>query len=294
MNTRLRNVLNSESVLREYLISIEVSGVPKLDVDEEVCLLDSLKSNCSRAELYELTIRLAIETFSINRHHWSKRVASSFNEIFKKIRLYSFEARTQANIVGFCCQLCGVEELRHEFFDCCAHLPNMLLGANDQVQEAAITMTQVLCSSSLTVEAFMCSGGCVALTSLLHSPKGPILRKVLQACHALSRELNFCQEMNALGAIPILGLLLRRRDSSAVAAGVLQNVARERSSLSILDSSRIVESVSPLLFATDPLAQASAIGFFLNLHGGSSESRLALITVLKSSILEQCFDECVH
>lgn len=299
MNSTLQKLLKSsvinENALLEYIKSFKMNGVPCVDAEDALCVLEALKLNWNGGVAYELVVRLAVAIFSANHVLWTKRVAVTVNEIFKKLRFHnSFDLRTQASFINFCCQLCEVEELRLEFFDCCSCLPSMLLASDDRVQEAVATMTQVLCSTSLTIEAFVCAGGCVSLTSLLHSSKESVLKKNLQTCHALSREINFCKEMSALGVIPILGLLLHRTGVASVAAGILQNVAREKSSLSVLDSSRIVESVSPLLFTSDPVAQASAVGFLLNLHSGSTESRRALIAALTSSVLQQCFDECVQ
>lgn len=263
-------------------------------VEDVSMLLSALRASQQDPDMFEHLIPVAVKALKDSPQLWTTYVASCFCEIVKRLHPPDLKPVVTAQLISFCCQLCGIGALRMLFFDCCPHLPKLLRHEDHQVQEASSTFVQVLCCGSIEIESFLCSGGCEALSSLLHSPKPTVITKSLQSCHALSRDINFCRELCECGVVPVLTLLTGCLYSGTVAAGILQNVAREKSSYDVLESSEAVESVTALLLDGDPSSQAAALGFLLNLHNGSDESRRALVEVLKSAIVEQCVAECVH
>lgn len=291
--TALRSLLRStptEKHAQDFLDSLH-NGFPAAEIEDVSKLLEVLRP-INSCRLYELMLLVAVEVIGACPNQWTNKVATMFCDTLRR-RCFEVDVGTLAKLVDVCCRMCEAEAIRYLFYDCCSVLSQILLVPNQRVQESAATFTQVLCCSTLSIEAFICSGGCLSIASLLHSSSGTVLSKVLQTCHALSSDINFCQELSSCGVLPVLAVLAHRVELSTVVAGILQNIARDKSSGNVLSGSKVIESVSPLLFTSNPVAQASAIGFLLNMHEGSAQSRQALISALKSTVLEQCIVDSI-
>jgi hypothetical protein len=181
------------------------------------------------------------------------------------------------------------------FFDLIPRLPGLLSSQCNTVVETCCACTVSLCTGSLAIESFICTGGCKSLCGLLFSPCESVIARAINTIHALSLDLNFCKEICECGGVPLLSLLLETAlnyESISDAAGALQNIGREKSSGAVLVQTGTAESVVPLLTSSEPSLQAAAVGVLLNMHHGSDMSRCVLRTVLSAVILGENIEAC--
>ncbi len=181
--------------------------------------------------------------------------------------------------------------LTYELHDAIPSVSRWLTVPYEPLLCASATTVQALCSgSSLATESLLCCDGVQNLCGLLLMGSPLVVAKAVNALHALSVDLNVCKEILAVGAVPLLTVLV---DSSAdglivaAAAGLLQNIGREKTSGGVMQASGAVRCVMPLLLSTDAALQAAAIGVLLNMHSGSDESRVALKALIQHSIVEE-------
>ena len=185
----------------------------------------------------------------------------------------------------------------YELYDTIPIVSRFLLAAGDDLLMVAASTLQAMCSGgSLATESLLCSDGVQNLCALLYSPNPRVVGRALNALHALSVDLNICKELCMVGAVPILTVIIQHaRDASAVAsaAGLLQNIGREKSSSIVLQASGTAQCIMPLLIGGDTQLQAAAVGVLLNMHGGSEESRGALKAVISAVIVEEALRSIV-
>jgi hypothetical protein len=172
-------------------------------------------------------------------------------------------------------------------------LVRCLGSVRPELQAVASGCVQSLCLvSSLAREDIVNAGGISRLVALLYCADTTAVRAIA-ALHCATADLNVCRAVREAGGIHPVAILLRAEDNDIVAhaAGTLQNISRDRDSVAVVLSARVVDLMMPVLLSGNCQLQASAIGALLNLHQGDAESRNQLKATLTMTVTAAAIDD---
>lgn len=244
-------------------------------------------------ELFGRLVRLLCRLFCSDMRSalWTTSLATTVHATMKVLDPKVHDQQACRALLEMTFRLAEVPTLRPYLFECSYFLPRFIKSSHRSVQEIACNCVHVVCSGSLATESFVCAGGCDALGALLHSCSRWY---ALSALHALSKDINVAREIAHCGIIPVLQAVIDDDDPLTVstAAGILQNIGREKSCAHVLLACEVVDSMTPLIFSPNATLQAAAIGVLLNASSESQDVRSALSSALRFALLEQMLASC--
>ena len=184
-----------------------------------------------------------------------------------------------------------IPDSRIHCIDSVPHLVNAMFvcAKNPTVQAASASIIQLIGETSLGRDELKKWNAIPALVSLLFHDSLNVVQRALSALQELTCDLSCCQLVgDAGGVFPIIALLGMRKspDVTRIAAGVVQNLSRDKETVGLVQAAGATEAVTPLLLDSNPSVQCSAVGALLNLHMGDSESRATLKRVIALTIAE--------
>jgi hypothetical protein len=158
-----------------------------------------------------------------------------------------------------------------------------------QLQIVSCACLQVLVTYNSARAALTTFGGTEALVGLLYSNSVDVVERALAALHTAAVDLEITSCIRRMGGVHLVITWLAKDEATAGirkhAAGLAQNLSRDRDSAHALAEAQAVETFIPALAGSNDVElQASLVSTLLNMHTGDAASRQTLKSVLADAI----------
>ena len=283
--------------LRDYAASIDDTNCGP-ETWSDILTVAKMDACVADAEMFTSIAHAlaAIVCRPCNASYLTGNLLNTVEKVFVSAEQHNYPCALYDSVL--CVLQCALRQDNAIYFvDAVPALTRCLRKPDPPLQQATCSAFHAMGGSSLVREAFVSNGGCSAVLALLYSSSNDVVFKAISAIHAFSIDLAVCCDLRVRNGIFTIVDLLRDEQNDKrtmlAAIGALQNICRDRESVSVVVACKAVDLLVPFVFCIDAELQGAAIGAVLNLHQGGPETREALKRLVHAAVVEQIVEDVV-